>query len=108
MSVLSESLRLHKTARKHYQSLAKGAECQVTYVWIDQAGESLQCKTRTLDKEPTGLGGGVFEVLVVILKQLWVALLMSITTLEYCARCVAVSGMSSLLTCFELFYHHIR
>ncbi|XP_039661436.1 glutamine synthetase-like [Perca fluviatilis] len=55
MSVLSESLSLHKTVREHYLSLASGTECQVTYVWIDEAGEKLQCKTRTLKKEPTGL-----------------------------------------------------
>ncbi|XP_033479645.2 glutamine synthetase-like [Epinephelus lanceolatus] len=55
MSDLSESLRLHKTVKKHYMSLAKSAECQVTYVWIDKAGENLQCKTRILNKEPTGI-----------------------------------------------------
>lgn len=61
MSDLSESLRLHKTAKKHYMSLAKGAECQVTYVWIDNAGENLQCKTRILNTEPTGIKGKVEE-----------------------------------------------
>ncbi|XP_042338428.1 glutamine synthetase-like, partial [Plectropomus leopardus] len=55
MSVLSESLRLHKTVKTHYLSLAKGGECQVTYVWIDEAGENLKCKTRTLTQEPTGI-----------------------------------------------------
>ncbi|GLD66955.1 glutamine synthetase-like protein [Lates japonicus] len=55
MSVLSESLILHKTVKKHYLSLARGTECQVTYVWIDKTKEHLQCKTRTLNKEPAGI-----------------------------------------------------
>ncbi|XP_044047058.1 glutamine synthetase-like [Siniperca chuatsi] len=55
MSVLSESISLHKTVKKYYLSLDKGAECQVTYIWIDETGENLRCKTRTLNKEPTGI-----------------------------------------------------
>uniref|UniRef100_A0A8C4IZ02 Glutamine synthetase n=1 Tax=Dicentrarchus labrax TaxID=13489 RepID=A0A8C4IZ02_DICLA len=54
-SANSQNLILHKTVKKHYLSLAKGAECQVTYIWIDYSGENLQCKTRTLNKEPTGI-----------------------------------------------------
>uniref|UniRef100_UPI003AAB55F8 glutamine synthetase-like n=1 Tax=Centroberyx gerrardi TaxID=166262 RepID=UPI003AAB55F8 len=54
MSVLSESPRLNKAARQHYLSLAKGAVCLVTYIWIDITGD-LQCKTKTLDTEPTGV-----------------------------------------------------
>ncbi|XP_067434317.1 glutamine synthetase-like [Thunnus thynnus] len=55
MSVLSESLCLHKTVKKHYLSLAKDAECLVTYVWIDKTGESVLSKTKTLNKEPAGI-----------------------------------------------------
>ncbi|XP_040891147.1 glutamine synthetase-like [Toxotes jaculatrix] len=55
MSVLSESLSLHKIVKKHYLSLSKGTECQVTYVWIDETKENLRCKTRTLSGEPAGI-----------------------------------------------------
>ncbi|XP_040001607.1 glutamine synthetase-like [Xiphias gladius] len=55
MSVISESLSLHKMVKKHYLSLASGAQCQVTYVWIDEAKENLLCKTRTLNNEPAGI-----------------------------------------------------
>lgn len=67
MSVLLESLGLHKTVKKHYLSLAKGTECQVTYIWIDEAGENLKCKTRTLNKEPTGIRGIVEWTLAISL-----------------------------------------
>ncbi|KAM4603372.1 glutamine synthetase-like [Polymixia lowei] len=55
MSVLTKSSGLNKAVRQHYVSLIKGGKCQVTYVWLDITGEKLQCKTRTLDAEPTGL-----------------------------------------------------
>ncbi|XP_026158920.1 glutamine synthetase-like [Mastacembelus armatus] len=55
MSTLSKSFGLHKIVKQHYLSLAKGAECQVTYIWIDKAGENLLCKTRTLEMEPAGI-----------------------------------------------------
>lgn len=69
MSVLSESLILHKTVKKHYLSLAKGTECQVTYVWIDKTKEHLQCKTRTLNNEPAGIRGRVEEWRVALLMS---------------------------------------
>uniref|UniRef100_A0A7N8XWF2 Glutamine synthetase n=1 Tax=Mastacembelus armatus TaxID=205130 RepID=A0A7N8XWF2_9TELE len=55
MSTLSRSFGLHKIVKQHYLSLAKGAECQVTYIWINKAGENLLCKTRTLEMEPAGI-----------------------------------------------------
>uniref|UniRef100_A0A3Q3MYR7 Glutamine synthetase n=1 Tax=Mastacembelus armatus TaxID=205130 RepID=A0A3Q3MYR7_9TELE len=57
MSTLSRSFGLHKIVKQHYLSLAKGAECQVTYIWINKAGENLLCKTRTLEMEPAGIRG---------------------------------------------------
>lgn len=51
MSVLIKSLSLHKRVKKHYLSLAKGEECQMTYIWIDDAGENLKCKTGTLNND---------------------------------------------------------
>ncbi|XP_053710845.1 glutamine synthetase-like [Synchiropus splendidus] len=50
----SESLVLHKNVRERFLSL-ETVECLVTYVWIDQTGENLKNKTRTLDKEPVGI-----------------------------------------------------
>ncbi|XP_074486210.1 glutamine synthetase-like [Sebastes fasciatus] len=84
MSVLlSESLSLHKRVKNHYLSLTKGTECLVTYIWIDETGENLNGKTRTLYKEPTGIrdipewhtaylvetSGTVVEVILVPVKM---------------------------------------
>ncbi|KAG7487160.1 glutamine synthetase-like [Solea senegalensis] len=55
MSLLPETLSLHKTTRKHYLSLTLGAESQVTYVWINEDKENLLSKTRTLQQEPAGI-----------------------------------------------------
>ncbi|XP_053275469.1 glutamine synthetase [Pleuronectes platessa] len=55
MSLPLETLSLHKTVRKHYLSLPKGEECQVTYVWVNEDRENLQSKTRTLYNEPAGI-----------------------------------------------------
>ncbi|XP_029989256.1 glutamine synthetase-like [Sphaeramia orbicularis] len=55
MSIPSETLRLHKTSRNHYLSLPSGEECLVTYVFINERGENLKCKTRTLNHEPAGI-----------------------------------------------------
>ncbi|CAB1436921.1 unnamed protein product [Pleuronectes platessa] len=55
MSLPPETLSLHKTVRKHYLSLPKGEECQVTYVWVNEDRENLQSKTRTLYNEPAGI-----------------------------------------------------
>lgn len=57
MSAVSENLSLQKIVKKHYMSLASGTECQVTYVWIDEAKENLKTKTRTLNNEPAGIEG---------------------------------------------------
>uniref|UniRef100_A0A667WZF2 Glutamine synthetase n=1 Tax=Myripristis murdjan TaxID=586833 RepID=A0A667WZF2_9TELE len=55
MSAASKSAGLNKTVRQHYLSLAQGAVCLVTYIWIDETGENLKCKTKTLNTEPAGL-----------------------------------------------------
>ncbi|XP_029108422.1 glutamine synthetase-like isoform X2 [Scleropages formosus] len=46
---------LSVTRRHHYLALSQGDSVQVTYVWIDGTGESLRCKTRTLEQEPKDL-----------------------------------------------------
>ncbi|XP_047661863.1 glutamine synthetase-like [Tachysurus fulvidraco] len=46
---------LPKVRSSHYLSLPQGGLCQVTYVWIDESGESLRCKTRTLESEPSSI-----------------------------------------------------
>lgn len=35
-----------------YMSLDQGERVQVLYVWIDGSGESMRCKTKTVEKEP--------------------------------------------------------
>ncbi|XP_047198318.1 glutamine synthetase-like [Hippoglossus stenolepis] len=55
MSLLPEILSRHKMVRKHYLSLQKGEECQVTYVWVNEDRQNLQSKTRTLYNEPAGI-----------------------------------------------------
>lgn len=57
MSPASASSRLNKTLHQHYRSLPQGGVAQVTYVWIDGSGETLRCKTRTLEHEPLGIEG---------------------------------------------------
>lgn len=36
-----------------YMSLDQGERVQVLYVWIDGTGESMRCKTKTVDSEPS-------------------------------------------------------
>uniref|UniRef100_A0A3B3SR69 Glutamine synthetase n=1 Tax=Paramormyrops kingsleyae TaxID=1676925 RepID=A0A3B3SR69_9TELE len=55
MSPVSASSRLNKNLHQHYRSLPQGDVAQVTYVWIDGSGETLRCKTRTLECEPQGI-----------------------------------------------------
>lgn len=57
MPAVSETLNLQKIVKKHYLSLTSGTECQVTYVWIDEAKLNLKAKTRTLNNEPAGIEG---------------------------------------------------
>lgn len=52
MATVSVSSLLNKALRQHYLALSQGAQCQVTYIWIDGCGEGLRNKTRTLEKEP--------------------------------------------------------
>lgn len=35
-----------------YMSLDQGERVQVLYVWIDGTGESMRCKTKTVEEEP--------------------------------------------------------
>ena len=35
-----------------YMSLDQGERVQVMYVWIDGTGESMRCKTKTVESEP--------------------------------------------------------
>lgn len=43
---------LDKTVRKQYMDLPSSGKCQVMYIWLDGSGESMRCKTRTLDEAP--------------------------------------------------------
>ncbi|XP_060747537.1 glutamine synthetase [Tachysurus vachellii] len=52
---LSVSSQLNQVRHSHYLSLPQGGLCQVTYVWIDESGENLRCKTRTLESEPSSI-----------------------------------------------------
>ncbi|XP_078498150.1 glutamine synthetase-like [Lissotriton helveticus] len=51
MSV-SHSSKLNKSVREQYMKLPQGDQVLVTYVWIDETGESVRCKTKTVDNEP--------------------------------------------------------
>ncbi|XP_072321665.1 glutamine synthetase-like [Eucyclogobius newberryi] len=52
MSLLPDTLCLHRLARMPYLSLPTGPQCKVTYVWINAFGDKTKAKTRTLDSEP--------------------------------------------------------
>lgn len=46
---------LNKTTKAEYMSLPMDGRVQAMYIWIDGTGESMRCKTKTLDKEPTSI-----------------------------------------------------
>ena len=48
---------LNKTTKAEYMSLPMDGRVQAMYIWIDGTGESMRCKTKTLDKEPTSIEG---------------------------------------------------
>ncbi|XP_054612677.1 glutamine synthetase-like isoform X2 [Dunckerocampus dactyliophorus] len=55
MTTASASSHLNKTVRQQYMSLPQGGKCQVTYIWIDNNGQDLHSKTRTLETEPKSI-----------------------------------------------------
>jgi len=46
---------LNKAAKDKYMDLPTGNICQAMYLWIDGSGESMRCKTRSLEKVPTSI-----------------------------------------------------
>ena len=50
---------LNKAAKAKYMDLPTGNICQAMYLWIDGSGESMRCKTRSLEKVPTSIEGNL-------------------------------------------------
>ena len=48
---------LDKAAKSKYMDLKTNGITQAMYIWIDGSGESLRCKTRSLEKEPKTIEG---------------------------------------------------
>ena len=56
-SVVSRNAQLDSSTLARYLDLPQGERVQVMYIWIDGTGQSLRCKTKTMESEPNSPEG---------------------------------------------------